>query len=48
MKADQAAATEMRSSSRQPSARNSSNNKFNNFHQRNYDFEKLEQQLLDC
>lgn len=48
VKVDQAAATESRSSSRQPSARNSSNNKFNNFHQRNYDFEKLEQQLLDC
>ena len=32
----------------QPGRKNASANRFNNFPQRDYDFEQLEQQLLDC
>lgn len=47
-KAEQAASQENRNSQKAPAARSSANNKFNNFPQRSYDFDKLEQQLLDC
>lgn len=45
---DQPAAPQQTESAGKGKASNNNNNKFNNFPQRKYDYEELEQQLLDC